>query len=202
MSNHVQCAVSPNTTTRRCLLLLLLGIIALVGTFITASFTASAAQLGGFGDPISTWQARFPQDTAGCDAANCYGQVVPHSSNRYEFSYVTTAKGRVDGFDLALSRGTSLVRAELRIAELFPGDVQMDSLTVIHHDAFGNSCAVYNLQSKILERLFGTRAFGNSHGTIGVELTRVLPSGSTRYNPNNLNLALVVPGYLGSDANC
>jgi hypothetical protein len=127
---------------------------------------------------------------------------VAGSSAKYEFSYVTTNKDRVDGFDLALRRGTSYVRAELEVAELFPNDVEMSSLDVIHRDAFGNGCAVYNLSSKTVAHFFGDHAFGDSHGTVGIELATVLPSGNTTYEVGNVNLAIVAPSYLGSDADC
>jgi hypothetical protein len=156
----------------------------------------------GFGEPLARWQVAFPEDQLDCQASNCYGPVVRDSSSHYEFSYVTTERGRVDGFDLALSRGTSLVRAQLQIAELFPSDVQMGSLSVIHRDSLGNSCAVYNLQSKTVEKIFGAHAFGDSDGTVGVELARLLKSGRTTYQPGDVTLALVVPTYLGTDANC
>jgi hypothetical protein len=164
--------------------------------------SASAAPLAGFGDPIAVWQSHFHQDTNNCDASNCYGPRIVNSSNRYEFSYVRVARGKVDGFDVALRRGTTLLKAELQIATLFPSDVQMGSVTIVHRDALGNSCAMYNLQSKSVERIFGSRAFGSSHGTVGVELAHVLPNGATRYSINAVNLALVVPTYLGYNANC
>ena len=44
---------------------------------------------------------------------NCFGPAVKDSTAPFEFTYVTTEKGRVDGFDLALRRGTAEVRAEL-----------------------------------------------------------------------------------------
>jgi hypothetical protein len=168
----------------------------------TAASPAGAAKLVGIGDSMARWQASFSRDGLGCDAPNCYGPKVSNSSAHFEFSYVTTFKGRVDGFDLALARGTSLVRAQLEVAQLFPGDIQMGSLTVIHTDSLGKSCAVYDLQSKTLEHVFGKQAFGQDGGNIGVELARVLPNGDTTYQPGEIDIALVVPTYLGSDANC
>jgi hypothetical protein len=163
---------------------------------------AGSARLSGFGAPLSTWQATYHADTSRCNASNCYGPVIPHSSARYEFTYVTTAKGRVDGFDDALPHGTPLLRAQLEIAQLFPADVQMGSLQIIHHDAFGNSCAFYDLQSKTVLDIFGKRGLGSADGTVGVELATVLPSGATTYNPDDIDLALIVPTYLGSDSYC
>ena len=163
---------------------------------------ASATTLSGFGDPVPRWQASFPRDFVGCDATNCYGPVVARSSARYEFTYVVTRADRVVGFDLALPAGTPLARAQLHVAELFPTDVEMGSLQIVHRDEFGNSCAVYDLHSKSIQRIFGQKAFGGSDGTIGIELAHVLPNGSTTYEPDNVNLALIAPTYLGYDASC
>lgn len=163
---------------------------------------ASAVRLSGFGEPLPHFAASFARDFVGCHATNCYGPVVGRSSAHYEFTYVVTRQDRVVGFDLALPAGTSLVRAQLQVAELFPSDIEMGSLQVVHHDEFGNSCAVYDLHSKSIEQIFGKKAFGGSDGTIGVELARVLPNGSTTYQPGNINLALIVPTYLGYDASC
>lgn len=173
----------------------------LVGPLVTAS-PASAAKLTGFGDPLVRWQAAFPRDSVGCDASSCYGPRIRNSSSNYEFTYISTARGRVDGFDLALPRGTTYLKAQLEIAQLFPNDIEMGSLNVIHHDTDGNACAVYNLQSKTLAKVFGKKAFGNSNGTVGVELARVLPNGNTIYKPQDVDLAIVVPTYLGYDASC
>jgi hypothetical protein len=148
------------------------------------------------------WAAKYPPDTKDCTASDCYGPAVHGSSANYEFTYITTAKGRVDGFDLALRRGTPYVRAELAVAELFPADIEMSSLDVIHRDSFGNACAVYDLSSKTIAGIFGDQAFGDSHGTVGVELASTLPNGDTTYNPGNVDLVLVVPSYLGSNADC
>jgi hypothetical protein len=186
---------------RRRAWVVLAALAAMAFTALPSSVWASDAGLAGFGDTLHQWVAAFPSDT-NCSASNCYGPAVRNSTAPYEFTYVTTEKGRVDGFDLALRRGTAEVRAELQVAELFPGDIQMSSLDVIHRDSFGNACAVYNLSSKMIGHLFGDHAFGDSDGTVGVELATVLPNGNTAYNPGNVDLVLVVPSYLGSNADC
>jgi hypothetical protein len=193
----------PDATCRaRRVWVVLVALGAMVFTALPSSVWASDARLSGFGDTLRQWAAAFPPDTNGCSAADCYGPAVRDSTAPFEFTYITTEKGRVDGFDLALRRGTAEVRAELQVAELFPGDIQMSSLDVIHHDSFGNACAVYNLSSKTIGHVFGSRAFGDSNGTVGVELASVLPNGDTTYNPGNVDLVLVVPSYLGSNADC
>ncbi|HEY5273191.1 MAG TPA: hypothetical protein VIJ34_08160 [Acidimicrobiales bacterium] len=188
--------------SRRRAFVVLVALGAMVFTALPSSVWASQTRLSGFGDTMHQWARSFPADTNGCAAPNCYGPAVRNSTANFEFTYITTAKGRVDGFDVALRRGTPFVRAELRVAELFPGDIQMSSLDIIHRDLFGNACAVYNLSSKTIAHVFGDKAFGDSHGTVGVELATVLPSGETAYEPGNVDLVLVVPSYLGSNADC
>jgi len=195
-------AIEPRATSHRRLWTALAALVGVVGMLAPSAAWAGQARLSGFGAPMHEWLTSFPLDARNCTAAACYGPVVPNSSANYEFTYVTTNKGRVDGFDMALRRGTSYVRAQLQIAELFPNDIQMSSLDVIHEDSFGNGCAVYNLSSKTLAHVFGDRAFGDSHGTVGVELATVLPSGDTTYEAGNVNLAIVAPSYLGSNADC
>jgi hypothetical protein len=187
---------------RRRAWVVLVALGAMVFAVLPSSVWAGEARLSGFGDTVRQFAAAFPQDTKGCSAADCYGPAVRESTAPFEFTYITTEKGRVDGFDLALRRGTAEVRAELQVAELFPGDIQMSSLYVIHRDSFGNACAVYNLSSKTIGHVFGDHAFGDSNGTVGVELATVLPNGNTTYNPGNVDLVLVVPSYLGSNADC
>jgi hypothetical protein len=188
--------------SRRRAWLVLVAFGAMILTALPSSVWASESRLSGFGDTLRQWAAAFPEDTNGCSAGSCYGPAVRNSTAAFEFTYITTQKGRVDGFDLALRRGTTEVRAELQVAELFPGDIQMSSLNVIHRDSFGNACAVYNLSSKTIAHIFGNHAFGDSNGTVGVELAAVLPNGNTTYNPGNVDLVLVVPSYLGSSADC
>ena len=176
----------------------------LTGTMAVA-MPASGAQrpaLTSFGAPMGRFQANYPKDRTGCNATNCYGPAMSSSSARYEFTYVSTMKGRVDGYDQALRRGTPLLQAELQVAELFPPDVTMNSFYVKRHDAYGNSCVFYDLSSKTVAQIFGKAAFGNTDGNVGVELATMLGNGTTTFNPDNIDLALVVPTYLSSQDNC
>jgi len=78
----------------------------------------------------------------------------------------------------------------------------MNSFYLKHRDAYGSSCAFYDLSSKTIAQIFGKSAFGGTDGNVGVELATMLPNGSVTYNPDNIDLALVVPTYLSSQDNC
>jgi hypothetical protein len=171
-------------------------------TLALMSSNVGASSSVGYGSRLTQFRHRFPAVTTACGALNCFGPTVKDSSAKYEFTYLTTLHGRVDGFDLALPRGTSLVRAELTVASLLPADAVMGYVDVIHHDALGNSCAVYNLSSKSIEQLFGTTKRGAWNGNVGVELTNVGPHGTTRYLPTSIDVALVVPSYVGGRTVC
>ena len=184
-----------------------LGFALLGVTFASAGSASSTtsqrrAAISSFGATIGRWRAAYPLDSSGCGATNCYGPAMAGSSARYEFTYVTTTEGRVDGYDQALRRGTSLLQAQLQVAVLFPADVEMNQVYVKHRDAYGSSCAFYDLSWKTIAQIFGKAAFGGSDGTVGVELATMLPNGATTYNPDNIDLALVVPTYLGNADNC
>lgn len=89
------------------------------------------------------------------------------------------------------------------MAQQFPSDVSMPrSVTVIHHDQFGHSCAVIDLYSKTLAREFGRKGPAHQGDSIGVELATIGPGGSTRFEPNSIDLAIVTPDYLDGSSNC
>jgi hypothetical protein len=171
-----------------------------VGLATPAGAAGRGRSFTGFGATTAVWSAAHPLDHGNCPAASCYGPEVGRAG--YEFSFLSTTKGRVVGYDQLLPRGTSLLRAQLEVAELFPGDATMGSVSVVHRDAYGSACAFFDIHSKTIQHLFGNAAFGGSQGTIGVELATLLPNGSTSYNPANLDLAIVIPTYVGSSDNC
>jgi hypothetical protein len=171
-----------------------------VGFAAPAAAADYARSSSGFGATVASWVRAHPEDKSGCPAATCFGPKITGSG--WEFSFVSTTKGRVVGWDQALPRGTSVLRAQLEVAELFPADATMGSLTIVHRDAYGSACAFFDIHSKTVQHQFGNAAFGGSQGTIGVELATLMPNGSTTYNPANLDLAIVIPTYVGSNDNC
>jgi len=119
-----------------------------------------------------------------------------------QFSALDMERGRVVGYTEALTRGTPLLQAELEVAEMFPADATASQVTVVRRDQYGASCAVFDIQSKVLDHLFGKRAFGDDGGNIGVELATLRPSGLTSYNPRAIDLVIVMPTYADKSINC
>ena len=182
--------------------------LATVGLLGAAGILASPGASGsagrpGFGSRLSAFSATYPPDPTDCPVGPCYGPVVASERPIPEFSFLTLAKGAVVGWQQALRRGVPLLQAELQVAELFPPDVTMGSaVTVIHRDQFGHACAVYDLYSKAIARRYGKNGPAGNGAAIGVELATLRPNGTTGYNPRNIDLAIVVPGYLDKSADC
>ena len=178
-------------------------VVALSAATPIAGASGKGRSLHGYGAPFRAWVTTHPRNTAQCPMGFCYGPVVSSRSPIAEFSFVTNYKNRVVGYDQALKRGTPLLQAELHVAEQFPSDVAMaSSVIVIRHDRYGHSCAVYDLYSKTLARIFGPKGPGQSGNDIGVELATILPSGNTSYSTRAIDLAIVTPVYLDRSTNC
>lgn len=157
----------------------------------------------GYGAILGTWVHAHPVNTADCPIDSCYGRLVHSASLEPEFSFIQTFRGHVVGYDQALARGTSLLTAELEVAQQFPSDVSIPrSVTVIHHDQFGHSCAVFDLYSETLAREFGRKGPAGQGDSIGVELATVGSGGSTRFERDSIDLAIITPVYLDNSSNC
>jgi hypothetical protein len=187
--------------SRRCATVALL-VVSLAAVASPASASEHARPFSGFGATLAAWAKAYPPDAAQCPASTCYGPVVASLPATPEFSFVTTSKGRVVGYDQALRRGTPLLQAELEVAEMFPADATQSPVTVVRRDQFGSSCAVYDIQSKELTRLFGKHGFGDDGDNVGVELATLTRSGATTYNPRAIDLAIIIPSYADKSINC
>jgi hypothetical protein len=161
---------------------------------------AGASGWAQYGGRVQAWMAAHPIDRTGCPSGPCYGRRIPSQSQSFEFTHISTARGRVDGYDEALPNHTSQAAAALRALTLLPHDATAGSIT-IDHDRYGQSCAFVNFQSKTLKAWFGPNLLAGS-GTVGVELVTVTGQGHVTYNPARVNLLIVAPIYLGSGDNC
>ncbi|MGA8295852.1 MAG: hypothetical protein WB770_02295 [Acidimicrobiales bacterium] len=187
--------------------LLLAAMALLVSALLSATTPASGAGVAGrssdYGATLAQWVQQHRPDQTGCIVGSCYGPIVDSVSVEPEFSFIQTFRGRVVGYEEALRRGTPLLAAELVIAEQFPADVSMPNrVTVIRHDRYKHSCAVFDLYSKSLAREFGRKGPANQGDSIGVELATVDRNGSTSYDRDSIDLAIVSPVYLDSSINC
>jgi hypothetical protein len=172
---------------------------------LTGAVSAGGAvnPASGYGALFGSWVHAHPADFRHCPIDSCYGPLVSSASLEPQFSFVQTFRGHVVGYDEALPRGTSLLAAELLVAQQFPSDVSMPrSVTVIHRDDFGHSCAVLDLYSKTLAREFGRKGPAQQGDSIGVELATVSRGGSAKYEPDAIDLAIITPVYLDDSSSC
>lgn len=169
---------------------------------VAAETAAPQGALTGFGATLAAFRAANREDVGRCAPTACFGPLVASEPPSYEFSYLTVERGRVVGYSQALPRGTPLLQAELRVVELFPPDAKMSEVQVVPRDAYGASCAVFDVQSQELSRLFGKHAFGDDGGNVGVELATLGATGKTTYNPRSIDLAIVMPSYADNHVNC
>lgn len=167
-----------------------------------ASAALSSKLESGYGALLSAWVHQHPPDTRGCAIGSCYGPIVQSATAEPQFSFVQTFRGHVVGYDEALPRGTSLLQAELEVARQFPADATSSRVTVVRHDRFGHSCAVYDLWSRALNREFGRKGPARQGQSIGVELATVLPNGATKYDPASIDIAIISPLYVDDSTNC
>lgn len=180
-----------------------LGLLSLLVSVAPDVGATARVTRGGYGASFASFVAAHGPDGTDCRSGPCYGPIVASQPAEPEFSFVQTARHRVVGYEEALRRGTPLLQAELEVAEQFPDDVSMArSLTVITHDRYGGSCAVYDLYSPTLAKEFGPKGPGDDGDSVGVEFTTLNRHGSTTYNPSAITLAIVSPVYLDSSANC
>jgi hypothetical protein len=178
--------------------------VVVAGVFATALAIGASAPAGAsgwaqYGGRVRTWFAVHVIDAKGCPSGPCYGPRVHSAAQPFEYTHVTSARGRIDGYDEAL-RNVTAQQAELRVRSQLPPDAEIGSLTV-HHDRFGQSCAYVNFQSKTLKAWFGPNLLAGQ-GTVGVELVSVAAQGRVTYDPTRVNLLIVTPIYLGSQDNC
>ena len=100
-----------------------------------------------------------------------------------------------------MARRSSLL--SLEVAQQFPADVSIPrSVTVIHRDQFGHSCAVFDLYSKTLAREFGQKGPAHQGDSIGVELATIGAGGSTTFERDSFDIAIVAPVYLDNSSDC
>ena len=155
-----------------------------------------------YGSPLGVWRVVYGRDASHCKVGVCYGPVIRSRPATPQFSDLDVVAGRVVGWDEALPRGTTVLEAELDVAQLFPPDIQFTpKVTVIYADRYGHACAVYDLSSPTITTEFGPTGPAGSGTTIGVELFATAPGGAT-WNPNTVDRAIVAPTYLDRTANC
>jgi len=153
----------------------------------TATSHTPAPVFSGLGATASAWSSAHPSDGEGD-----YGpRVTSGGSTVTEFQTVSEDGGRVDGFDVSLSDETSLAQAKSSILALLPPDTKSTSWRIAPAADGSGPCALWNLQSQTLGRLFAPKTWGDPQGQIGVSLSTTNADGTESYDTSNVNTATV-----------
>lgn len=168
-----------------------------------AGLAAASAPWTGLGAPLAVWKAAHGPYAGSCPIGGCYGSGVRVDGRLVSrFVEVTTAGGaamRVDGYTQAIGDGASLGKAKAAVRGLLPADARTTSFRIVH--SHGDSCALWDLQSKTLGRwLAGTKA-DDPHGNLGINLNTVTNAGFV-YNPDDVSEATVATTPYQANSSC
>jgi len=161
----------------------------------TTSPTATTSQhqsaISGMGATLAEFKAVHGQDMikgGACSAGPyCFGADIKNDEDAgYQVTGASIDDGIVDGYTQAFLPNTTLASAESQILQWMPKDAKMTSVTIDHH---GGSCAMANISSATLARLFSAPKIGDPKGIVGVELGYIDANLNQVYNPNNIQHA-------------
>lgn len=88
---------------------------------------------------------------------------------------------------------TSIADAKAQVLALLPTDT---AVTYFGVDSNNGSCGQWNLRSPILAQVFGSPKIGDPQGDVGVDFFHLDASGTSVYDPSNIQAAIVsiLPG--------
>ena len=170
------------STTRRCRRKISTGakmkrmtpVAVTIGFVLIASGLAAGASFvwTGMGAKLSNWTKVHPKHSTGCPSGGCYGRrvsVAGKPTDRFVLVSTTgTPAYRVDGYVQAIGDGTPVAAAKVAVLKLLSSDTKTTSFRIAHYK--GDSCALWNVQSKPLARWFGGKKVGDSAGVLGIDL--------------------------------
>jgi hypothetical protein len=126
----------------------------------------------GIGATIAQMEAAHGRDQIPGGACSsgpvCFGVKINNSEGAlFQFTGVLSDDGVVDGYTQAFDNGTTISRAARLVMEWMPKDAKMGVITIDRH---GGSCAMANIFSPTLAKLFGSKPLvGDPSGVVGVE---------------------------------
>lgn len=118
----------------------------------------------------------------------CFGAPIKNDEDAlYQFTAVSIDDGIVDGYTQAFNNGTTIAQAESQVLQWMPKDAKMTAITI---DRNGGSCAMANISSATLAKLFSKASkIGDPKGVIGVEFGYIDANLNQVYNSNNIEHA-------------
>jgi hypothetical protein len=187
--------------------------LAALATSVMALSAVASSPWTGLGALLSDWGKAHPKNVTNCSKGSCYGGRVKDGGQLQDqfVGVLTIGKPpRVYTYDQAIGDGTPLAAAQRTVLALLPRDTKTTSFWIDHNDGQGNSCALWNLNSKTVARLLTSyyspktgKTLGPppKPGDIGVELTTVGANGFV-YKPDDVADANVSPGALAKSGTC
>ena len=119
----------------------------------------------------------------------CFGASIKNDEgDLYQFTGVSITGGIVDGYTQAFLPGTTLASAKSQILQWMPTDAKMTAVTI---DRNGGSCAMVNISSPTLAKLFSAPKIGDPQGVVGIELGYIDANLNPVYNPDNVQHAVL-----------
>lgn len=187
------CGSSSSTTTNR----------SATQTPAPTSPAGAPSSWKGMGAPLSAFESTHVPVTGQPGYGN--GPSYPGPGQCCEFTELSTTGppvDRVDGYTQALAIGTSVAAAKLEVLALMPSDTTTTAF-FIRHDAFGHTCAMWNIQSPTLGKWFSAnkaealagapaptaRPVGDPHGVMGIDLNAMNTDGV--FSLNNVTQAVI-----------
>jgi hypothetical protein len=175
----------------------------LIGAGAWALPAGASSPWTGLGATLSNWARAHPKDTTGCPTGGCYGRRIK-IGGRLTARFVevrTTAAPAilVDGYLQAIGDGTSLGAATAAVRKLLPSDTRTTGFWIAH--SHGDSCALWNLQSKTLARWFADTSADDPKGVLGIDLNTLTNAGSV-YEPDDVSEAAVGTQAYAANATC
>jgi hypothetical protein len=187
------CGSSTSTTTNR----------SATQTPAPTSPAGAPSSWTGTGAPLSAFESTHAPVTGQPGYGN--GPSYPGPGQCCEFTELSTTGppvNRVDGYTQALAIGTSVAAAKLEVLALMPSDTTTTTF-FIHHDSFGHTCGLWNVQSPTLGKWFSSRttaalagapagtarAIEDPHGVMGIDLNTM--NTQKVFSANNVTQAVI-----------
>ena len=157
---------------------------------------SSQPTLSGIGATLAQMKAAhgldMPRSGFCSSGPDCYGagftnEESPKPGFNYQFTAVSHDDGLIDGYTQAFNTGTTIAQAESQVLQWMPKDAKMTAITI---DRNGGSCAMANISSATLAKLFSKAPkIGDPKGVIGVEFGYIDANLNQVYNSNNIEHA-------------
>jgi hypothetical protein len=161
------------------------------GSQSTVSTPSAADDITGFGATDAAWSSRHTEDKAFAPGAVYDADPSVYSGARYVA--VNHSNGRVLGYTMNFPPSpATAVKAE--VLKEFPSDASILWFSV------RDTCAQFETKSAKLGAALGAPAIGDPDGMVFVEVYDVHSDGTSTYDANSINQALVMLGNYATSA--